>query len=129
VSPSHGSVVDLEVARELALTAFPEQAGTVVYVDRAPREPGDVPVGADVVHTEHPALVAFRDEMPGANWMHPCTYALIDLEAGDVVASVEADRPPHFGLLPDSWVVAADPEGRADLVPPPTSQRPPRRGE
>jgi hypothetical protein len=93
------------------------------------REPGDVAVGADTVHIEHPALVAFRDEMPGANWMHPCTYALIDLEAGDVVATVESDRPPYFGLLPDNWVVAADPEGRADLVPPPPANDLPRRGE
>jgi len=118
VSLSRG-VVDLEVARELALTAFPEEAGTVVYVDRAPREPGTVTVGGDEVRIERPALVAFRDEMPGANWMHPCSYALVDLETRDVVATIESDRPPHFGLLPDDWVVAADPEGRADLVPPP----------
>jgi hypothetical protein len=118
VSLSRG-VVGLEVARELALTAFPEEPGTVVYVDCTPREPGSVTVGGDEVRIERPALLVFRDEMPGANWMHPCTYALVDLETRDVVATIAADRPPHFGLLPDDWVVAADPEGRADLVPPP----------
>jgi hypothetical protein len=118
VSLSQG-VVELEVARELALTAFPDEAEAVVYVDRAPRDPGTVTVGSDEVRIDRPALLVFRDEMPGANWMHPCTYALVDLETRDVVATIRADRPPHFGLLPDDWVVAADPEGRADLVPPP----------
>ena len=119
MSLSGSSVVDLEVALELARGAFPEAAGTVVYVDRVPREAGAVTVGGDEVRIQRPALLVFRDEMPGANWMHPSTYAFVDLETGDVVARVAADRPPHFGLLPNTWVVAADPEGRADLVPPP----------
>jgi hypothetical protein len=119
VSLSGSSAVDLEVAIELARKAFRQLPGTVVYVDREPRPAGTVAVGGDEVRVERPALVAFRDEMPGANWMHPCTYALVDIETGDVVATSASDRPPHFGLLPSSWVVAADPEGRADLVPPP----------
>jgi len=121
VSLSAGPAVDLEVAVELARKAFRALPGVVVYVDRVPRPPGPVTLGGDEVQLERPALVVFRDEMPGANWMHPCTYALVDVASGEVVDSREADRPPHFGLLPSSWVVAADPEGRADLVPPPTA--------
>jgi hypothetical protein len=90
----------------------------VVYVDLVPREPGTVTVGADDVHIDRPAVLVFRDEMPGANWMHPCSYALVDLETGSVIATTRADRPPQFGRLPDTWVVADDPDRRADLVPP-----------
>jgi hypothetical protein len=36
----------------------------------------------------------------------------------DVVATVAADRPPVFGLLPETWVVVSDPDGRADLLRP-----------
>ena len=88
-----------------------------MYVDRVPRGPGEVELGADRVRVERPVLVVFRDEMPGANWMHPCSYALVDLESGAVVTTLAADRPPRFGVLPKTWVVAADPDGRADLVP------------
>jgi hypothetical protein len=87
-----------------------------VYVDRRVRQPGSVMLGAQAFRLDSPALLVFRDEMPGANWMHPCTYALVDFATGDTVTQVAADRPPQFGMLPDSWVVAADPDGRADMV-------------
>ena len=119
MSLSEGPAVDLDVAVERARKAFRELPGMVVYVDRQPRPPGPIAVGGDELQIDRPALLVFRDEMPGANWLHPCTYALVDLETGDVVARHASDRPPHFGLLPSSWVVAADPEGRADLVSPP----------
>jgi hypothetical protein len=112
-----GGCIDVSRARELAAGALEEQAGAVVYVDRLPRE-GVVAAGTTDVTVGRPALLVFRDEMPGANWMHPCTYALVDLETGDVMARVSGDRPPRFGHLPDTWVVAADPDGRADLLPP-----------
>lgn len=89
-----------------------------MYVDLLPRGPGRVSLGQEEVEVEQPALVVFRDEAPGANWMHPCAYALVDLETGEVVHTVKADRPPVFGSLPDSWMVAADPSQQADLLPP-----------
>ncbi|MGZ4355573.1 MAG: hypothetical protein ACXVRZ_00920 [Gaiellaceae bacterium] len=116
--PLSPKLVDLPVARALAGNAFPVEQGTVVYVDRALREPGEVAVGGEEVRSERATVVVFRDEAPGANWMHPCTYALVDLETGDVVERRVSDRPPNFGWLPDTWVVAADPDGRADLVAP-----------
>jgi len=110
--------IDASLARSLAGKVFEEETDAVVYVDREPRGPGTVSIGSEEVQVEHPALVVFRDEAPGANWMHDCTYALVDLETGEVVTTKAAERPPQFGLLPDSWVVAADPEERADLLPP-----------
>lgn len=112
------SRVDASLARSLASNAFEDESGAVVYVDRAPREPGTVSLGPETVEIERPAVVVFRDELPGANWMHNCSYALVDLETGDVLLTTAADRPPRFGLLPETWVVAADPDERADLVPP-----------
>lgn len=97
-------------AQALARAALEAAAGTVLYVDRAPRGPGLVTLGTQGVHLDRPALLVFRDEAPGANWMHPCTYALVDLETGDVVMRTASDRPPQFGPWPDSWVVAHDPQ-------------------
>ena len=90
--------------------------GSVVYVDRAVHEAGDVVIGAESHRVEGRSLLVFRDEMPGANWMHPCTYALVDIDSGELLLTVSSDRPPAFGRLPETWVVAADPDGVADLV-------------
>ena len=113
-----GDFVEASAARTLADRAFGAKAGTVVYVDRAPRGPGVVSFGTEEVRLDRPALLVFRDEAPGANWMHPCAYALVDLETGGVVKSASSDRPPQFGFLPNTWVVASDPDRRADLVSP-----------
>jgi hypothetical protein len=75
-----------------------------------------VQVGPQTVQSAHPALLLFRDEMPGANWMHPVTYVLVDLVTRDVLARIASDRPPVFGFMPDTWIVVSDPDGRADLV-------------
>jgi hypothetical protein len=111
------TLVDRDVAVETALRAVSPSEGHVVYVDREVREAGTIELGGEQRRLERPALLVFRDQMPGANWMHPCTYALVDLESGELLASVASDRPPVFGPLPDSWVVASDPGGHADLVP------------
>lgn len=110
------TLVDRDVAVEAALRALGATAGTVVYVDRAAREAGTVILGAESHQAAGPSLLVFRDQMPGANWMHPCTYALVDLGSGDLLLTVDSDRPPAFGRLPDTWVVAADPDGLADLA-------------
>jgi hypothetical protein len=111
------ALVDAAVAVDLGVRSLGASGAGVVYVDRAVREPGDVVVGPRTFSLTRPALLVFRDEMPGANWMHPCTYALVDARTGEPVLTVSADRPPVFGKLPGSWVVAVDPHGRADLAP------------
>jgi hypothetical protein len=110
------TLVDRDVAVEAAVRALGTSERAVVYVDRAVREAGDVSLGEDSYLLEGPALLVFRDEMPGANWMHPCSYALVDVGSGEVLAVVPSVVPPVFGRLPDSWVVAVDPEGLADLA-------------
>ena len=109
-------LVDAAVAVDLGVRSLGASGAGVVYVDRAVREPGDVLVGPRCFSLARPALMVFRDEMPGANWMHPCTYALVDAQTGESLLTVPADRPPVFGRLPATWVVAVDPHGRADLA-------------
>jgi len=110
-------LVDEAVAIELGARSLGKSGTGVVYVDRALREPGDVVVGTRTFSLARAAAMVFRDEMPGANWMHPCTYALVDAQTGESVLTVPSDRPPVFGKLPATWVVAVDPQGRADLAP------------
>ena len=110
-------LVDKTVAVDLGARSLGKSGAGVVYVDRALRAPGEVAVGPRMFSLTRPALLVFRDEMPGANWMHACTYALVDPESGESLLTVSADRPPVFGRLPDTWVVAVDPHGRADLAP------------
>jgi len=112
------TLVDSDVAVEAAVRALGEAEGVVVYVDRAVREAGAVSLGAESHQIRGRSLLAFRDQMPQANWMHPCTYALLDLDSGEPLLTVESDRPPAFGRLPDTWVVASDPDGIADLASP-----------
>lgn len=109
--------VEEEEARALARAAFEPRAGAVVYVDTGARPPGTTSAGAVTLSANVPALLVFRDEMPGANWMHPCSYALVDPRTGAVLARAESDRPPTFGRLPRGWVIASDPDALADLLP------------
>lgn len=110
-------ILDEAVAIDLGRRSLGTLAAGVVYVDRAVREPGDVVVGPSTFPLARPAVMVFRDEMPGANWMHPCTYALVDARSGEPLLTVPSDRPPVFGRLPSTWIVAFDPQGRADLAP------------
>jgi hypothetical protein len=110
--------VSLAAIRAAADHAFPPERGAVVYADRVPRGPGPVQVGGEQLILAAPHVLVFRDEQPGANWMHACAYALVDVADGTVTHRAPSDRPPVFGLLPSTWVVASDPDGSADLVPP-----------
>jgi len=109
--------LDEAEACALAIGAFAPRRGTAVYVDRSPRRAGATPLGSPAFRAAVRAVLVFRDEMPGANWMHPCSYALVDPQNGAVLVQVRSDRPPAFGRLPPTWVVASDPDGLADLVP------------
>jgi hypothetical protein len=108
--------LDEQAIVQCAATAFPVAAGTVVYADRTVRPAGEIQLGDTSVVTSVPCVVIFRDELPGANWMHPCAYALVNPDTRTVVANRASDRPPIFGRLPASWIVASDPDQRADLI-------------
>jgi hypothetical protein len=113
-----GSLLDPALVITLGRRAWTADPGQVVYGDRLPYGPGDVVLGSETVRLPAAAVLLFCDEMPGANWMHPCQYVVVELATGAVAASVRSDRPPAFGHLPDTWVVVSDPDGRADLIRP-----------
>jgi hypothetical protein len=77
-----------------------------------------VPAGASVIgghriEIDHPYVVAFIDRNPGANWMHPCRYLLLNPTGGQLI-SIESDRPPVFGVLPSTWRLVSRSPGLED---------------
>jgi hypothetical protein len=87
-----------------------ERATSVAYLNESAERSGAATIGGRRFVVDHPYVVAFVDQKPGANWMHPCRYMLIDVRT-DQVTSFESDRPPAFGVLPSTWRVIARPPG------------------
>ena len=102
-----------------------ERAKSIAYLNQKIQAAGRAKIGGQKVEFDHPYLLLFIDLQPGANWMHPCRYLLID-PATQQVDSVESDRPPLFGMLPSSWRVVWRSPGIQDwqLLPisPPSKQ-------
>jgi hypothetical protein len=90
-----------------------ERASAVAYVDGRPRSRGQLEIGGLRIELGGDAYVAFVDRAPGANWMHPVRYVLIDARTGQA-RDFEAMRPPDFGPLPPTWRVVARPPGVED---------------
>lgn len=87
-----------------------ERQRSVVYIDETLHPPGPVRIGTATSQAADPFVMVFIDRMPGANWMHPCRYLLINPDDGTMI-SFEADRPPVFGPLPATWrVLSRSPE-------------------
>jgi hypothetical protein len=87
-----------------------ERATAAAYLNESAEPAGAATIGGRQVVVDHPYVVAFVDRKPGANWMHPCRYMLLDPDT-DRVTSFESDRPPAFGILPSTWRVIARPPG------------------
>jgi hypothetical protein len=87
-----------------------ERATSVAYLNESAEPAGAAVIGEHRLEVDHPYVVAFIDHKPGANWMHPCRYMLIDLN-NNHITSFESDRPPAFGVLPSAWRVIAQPPG------------------
>jgi hypothetical protein len=49
-----------------------------------------------VLTVRQDAALAFIDEVPGANWGHPCVYQFHDLASGDMVQEERAYFPPDL---------------------------------
>lgn len=81
-----------------------ERARSVVYLDEQLRPPGRSDIGGSEIERSGSFVLAFVDRKPGANWMHPCRYLLID-PATRNITSIDSDRPPVFGPLPPTWRV------------------------
>ncbi|MGO8670746.1 MAG: hypothetical protein ACLQVD_05200 [Capsulimonadaceae bacterium] len=102
-----------------------ERTRSAVYIDDNPVPAGTSMIGGTRIEIDQPYVVAFIDRNPGANWMHPCRYLLINPTDQSTV-SVESDRPPVFGLLPSTWRLVWQSPGLDDwrliqiaTVPPP----------
>jgi len=97
----------------LAQITDAERMSSVAYLDEQVHPAGKAMCGAHEVQSDHAYVLAFVDQQPGANWMHPCRYLLIDPASRHVIA-IPSDRPPLFGVLPPTWRVVWRPPGLAD---------------
>jgi hypothetical protein len=87
-----------------------ERERAVVYLNDGLMPAGNANVSGRDIVADHPYILAFVDREPGANWMHPCRYLLID-PANNKIVSIDGDRPPAFGMLPQGWRIVAHPAG------------------
>jgi len=87
-----------------------ERATSAAYLNERAEGSGATTIGGRSFVLDNPYAVAFVDQKPGANWMHPCRYMLIDLST-DHITSFDSNRPPVFGILPSTWHVIAKPPG------------------
>jgi hypothetical protein len=101
---SSPGLADSEALDKLVLDQLTdeERVRSVVYLDQDLRPPGKTLVGGQEVQLDRPHVLAFIDQRPGANWMHPCRYLLIDTTTRQVT-SIDSARPPLFGILPATW--------------------------
>ncbi len=79
-----------------------ERAMSVVYLDERIRPSGPGSIAGHEFKRDIPYVIAFIDQRPGANWMHPCRYLLIEPVSGRITTIV-SDHPPLFGSLPPTW--------------------------
>ncbi len=100
-NPAGFEAVDTLVLEQLT---DEERKKSVVYLDAELHAAGRSEIGGQQVAPTHSYVIGFVDQRPGANWMHPCRYLLID-PAARAVTSIVADRPPVFGVLPPTWRV------------------------
>jgi hypothetical protein len=97
----------------LAQLTEDERTKAVVYLDNEVRPAGASIVGGVEISPDSAYRLAFIDQRPGSNWMHPCRYLAVDDLTGSVT-SAAADRPPAFGVLPPSWHVVWRADGVED---------------
>jgi hypothetical protein len=78
------------------------------------------------IHLKRPTILAFVDDMPLANWAHPCRYFLYDADSLEYYRQIPAEFPPVFlgRKAPGVLVPIHYPVSRAVLVPKPARLRP-----
>jgi hypothetical protein len=101
--PGARSVVDpavLALIQREALAALPAPAAAAIHlsVDRAVVPAGHVYRLVDrQIDVVDDSVLVFVDEMPGANWAHPCFYQFHDPANGALRRRVPALFPPRVG--------------------------------
>lgn len=100
-----GNTLNKQIANVLiAQLTDDERANSVLYADETLYPIGKISIGGTDVEIDSPAMIAFIDQQPGDNWMHPCRYLLIN-PANSSVKSIESSHPPIFGILPSNWKI------------------------
>jgi hypothetical protein len=79
-----------------------ERRRSAVYLNDTPAPAGHATIAGQPIEIDHSYVVAFIDRHPGANWMHPCRYLVIN-PSDQRCMSLESNRPPVFGPLPSGW--------------------------
>ena len=79
-----------------------ERTRFAAHIDDNPTPAGRATIAGQQIEIEHSYFLAFIDRNPGANWMHPCRYLAIN-PADQRFISIESNRPPTFGPLPNAW--------------------------
>jgi Peptidase C13 family len=92
------SVQSYQSAYDIAIDSACEgQAeGLSVYASKVPFQTGtEIKTWKGTfLKLESDTWLVFIDDMPGANWEHPCRYALVDPDTGDVRV-IDGTRPPE----------------------------------
>ncbi len=81
-----------------------EHEHAAVYLNETVQPAGVVQAGNASFTTTRPTYIVFIDGKPGGNWMHPCRYLAVPVDAGSVSAA-NADAPPAFGPLAANWTL------------------------
>ncbi|MDQ1723519.1 MAG: hypothetical protein QOG52_547 [Frankiaceae bacterium] len=86
------------------LDELPEQdrSSSVVYSDGVVHPPHTrLTLAGRELSAPEEFLVCFVDEVPGANWSHPCRYVTVTAAAAR--QDTPALWPPEMGRLPAPW--------------------------
>ena len=101
---------------ELVLANLSEEAreSSVVYLDeRVLPTAAVVEIDGKEIRIPWPAVIAFIDLEPMANWAHDCRYLLVNVETGEL-RSIDARFPPFLRGASDTLRVI----WKAEAVPP-----------
>jgi hypothetical protein len=80
----------------LANLSAEERESSVVYLDERVLSTGTaVEIDGKEIRMPWPAVIAFIDLQPEANWAHDCRYLLVNSETGEL-QSIDARFPPFL---------------------------------
>ncbi|MBZ0314964.1 MAG: hypothetical protein K8L91_00995 [Anaerolineae bacterium] len=70
------------------------------------------------IKLDRDTVMVFADDMPLANWAHPCRYLLHDAESGELYRTVDALFPPYMDAkeTPRTYIPFHQPIKYADLA-------------
>jgi len=105
-----GDIFDRVSAHAFRELDWSRRQTTNLYLDRRIREAGEY-VGPDFqgIIVEQPTIVVFADDLPLANFEHPCRYLLYTAEDGSFHRQVPARFPPYTERVPETLETIHEP--------------------